>query len=203
MHTADLAQTKNVLRARAKQRRAALPPEARAAWSAAIQTCIVNHAAFRAARCVLAYSSFGDEVATDVLLATVRAQNKILLLPRVDPAGLVVHVVDDPAQDLRPGPWGIREPDPARCAVADVGSADLIAVPGLAFTTDGMRIGYGRGYYDRLLPGARQGLDAPMVAALAFEAQIFDALPRAAHDLPMGWIVTEKRLIDCRRFQPV
>lgn len=195
------AHAKSALRSLAKQRRAALPADMRATHSATIQRRIIDHGAFQAAHCVLAYSSFGDEVDTGALLAAVHAQGKILLLPRIEHTSgrLVLHAVADTERDLRTGQWGIREPDPQRCPVADIAAADLIAVPGVAFAADGGRIGYGKGYYDRLLPGARHGADAPMTVALAFEAQIFGDLPCEAHDLPMRWIASEQRLIDCRR----
>lgn len=188
---------KAALRALARQRRAALPADLRAGYSAAIAARVGGSAAFAAAACVLAFSSIGDEVDTAALLGAVRTQGKTLLLPRVERSSgeLVLHAVADPARDLCSGPWGIQEPDPRRCAVADIALADLVLVPGVAFAVDGSRIGYGKGYYDRLLTAARA--DA-VVMGLAFETQLFPALPLEAHDLPMQWLATEQRLIDCR-----
>ena len=65
-------------------------------------------------------------------------------------------------------------------------------VPGTAFDPRGARMGQGKGYYDRLLAGARP--DAPLVA-LAFDCQIFDEIPVAGHDVFMDQVLTETRSI--------
>jgi len=72
-----------------------------------------------------------------------------------------------------------------------VTDADLIIVPGAAFDEQGNRIGYGAGFYDKLLK-QYQGI----TAALAFEVQIVPHVPANAHDVPVRMIVTEKRIIE-------
>ena len=65
-------------------------------------------------------------------------------------------------------------------------------VPGTGFDLRGARMGQGKGYYDRLLTGARP--DAPLIG-VAFDCQVFDAIPVAAHDVFMDAVLTETRLI--------
>ena len=77
-----------------------------------------------------------------------------------------------------------------------VGAIDWVLVPGVVFDTSGSRIGYGGGYYDRLLPMLR--VDARRVAG-AFELQIVDNVPAAAHDLAVDTIVTERRVLEIAR----
>jgi len=67
-------------------------------------------------------------------------------------------------------------------------------LPGVAFTRDGARLGYGGGFYDRLLAGIAQ---RPILIAAAFALQIVEALPQEAHDARVGWLVTEQETIDC------
>jgi 5-formyltetrahydrofolate cyclo-ligase len=67
-----------------------------------------------------------------------------------------------------------------------------VLVPGLAFDATGRRLGYGGGYYDRLLPFLSPA--APRVAG-AFEAQIVDSVPTAPHDITVDCIVTEQRTL--------
>jgi 5-formyltetrahydrofolate cyclo-ligase len=67
-----------------------------------------------------------------------------------------------------------------------------VLVPGVAFDADGRRIGYGGGFYDRLLPLLRA--DAHRIAG-AFEMQIVDRVPAVSHDVTVGAIVTEARTI--------
>jgi 5-formyltetrahydrofolate cyclo-ligase len=76
---------------------------------------------------------------------------------------------------------------------------DLIMVPGVAFDRTGARMGHGKGYYDKLLQHARP--DAPLVA-LAFECQLFPAIPTASHDIFMDKIITEKAVYQGKGRKP-
>jgi 5-formyltetrahydrofolate cyclo-ligase len=104
---------------------------------------------------------------------------------------LDLHAVCDPAEDVAPGYRGIPEPR-RHCAAVAIESIDWILVPGVAFDAHGRRIGYGGGYYDRLLPMLPA---TALRIAGAFEAQLVDRVPTAPHDLPLDAIVTEARVI--------
>jgi 5-formyltetrahydrofolate cyclo-ligase len=90
----------------------------------------------------------------------------------------------EPAAELRHLPERHVEPS----------AIDLAIVPGVAFDRLGTRLGYGAGYYDKLLPHLRAGV--PRIA-LAFECQVFARLPRDAHDAPLTAIVTERAVYRC------
>ncbi|MCA9774770.1 MAG: 5-formyltetrahydrofolate cyclo-ligase, partial [Myxococcales bacterium] len=92
---------------------------------------------------------------------------------------------------------GILEPDGGR-PEAPVSAMDLIVVPGLGFDPEGGRLGWGAGYYDRVL--ARRGARAVTIG-LAYESQILPALPRDAHDVAMDVVATEARWME-RRPEP-
>jgi len=189
------AAVKAELRRAVLARRDAIPAERRAELSAAIFATVVALEAFQRARTVLAYCSFGSEPVTDPFLRAVLDRGKSLALPRVrrETRSLDVYRVSDPGRELRPGVWGIREPDPAACAPVPLGALDLVVVPGVVFDVRGGRIGYGAGYYDRLLRGLAE--DVALVAA-AFEVQIVDEVPMEPHDRPIDRIVTERRVIE-------
>jgi 5-formyltetrahydrofolate cyclo-ligase len=104
---------------------------------------------------------------------------------------LVLHAIGDPIADVVAGFRGIPEPRPDAPPVSPQ-AVDWVLVPGVAFDVAGGRLGYGGGYYDRLLPAMRAG--TPRVAA-AFEAQIVAHVPRAPHDAGVDAIVTEARTI--------
>jgi 5-formyltetrahydrofolate cyclo-ligase len=147
--------------------------------------------AFASAGAVLAYLSFGSEFHTDAFAAAVLAQDKRLVLPRVNSAHrrLELFAVADLALDVAPGVWGIREPRLDRCATATAGQIGLILAPGVAFSPRCERLGYGGGFYDRLLsqwPARR-----PPVVAAAFSLQIVDVLPIGPSDVPVDLVVTE------------
>ena len=145
---------------------------------------------FISASTVAAYASFGSELDTGPFLEGVLNTGKRLLLPRVDSErrALHFHRVTELEGAFLAGPWGIREPDPARCAEADLREIDFMLVPGVAFTRRCERLGYGGGFYDGAIGDIRD--DAARVAA-AFDLQIVHTLPLEAHDRRVGLVVTQ------------
>jgi 5-formyltetrahydrofolate cyclo-ligase len=154
-----------------------------------ITDAILQLEAYRRAARVLAYMSIGTEFETGTFIANARSAGKQLCLPRVDrPAReIVVHEVSDLDRDLVAGVWGIREPR-ADCAVADLATIDFVLVPGVAFTALCERLGYGAGFYDRLI--GRLTHKPPLVAA-AFDLQILDAIPMTGRDQLIDMVITE------------
>lgn len=86
------------------------------------------------------------------------------------------------------GPFGVREPDPARCPSVAPEELDCVFVPGLAFDRRGGRLGRGGGYYDAAL--AAMDVGTPRVG-LMFARQEAAEVPRDAHDQVLEVIVTE------------
>lgn len=178
-----------------------LSPDDRRAHSRRIVTGVVELEAFRQASTIMGYCSFGSEVETDVFTEAALAHGKNLVLPRIDRAlgCLRLYLVSDPANQLLDGVWGIREPNPARCDELAPGKLEFVLSPGVAFDQRGGRIGYGKGYYDRLLEScSAQGGKFAIVAG-AFDHQIVPSVPMEPHDVPIDTIVTESRQIGCRR----
>ncbi|CAA9471489.1 MAG: 5-formyltetrahydrofolate cyclo-ligase [uncultured Rubrobacteraceae bacterium] len=182
-------ETKAALRRAVLLRRDALPEGERALLGGRIVRAVLDLPTYENAGVVLAYASFGTELQTDGFLRRVLADGKTLLLPRVDRGALGLYEVRDPAVDLEPGRWGIREPKPDRCSPVEPGSVEFALVPGVAFDRRGRRLGYGGGFYDRLLAG---GLPegTPLVSG-AFGVQILAEVPTDPHDAPVDLVVTE------------
>ncbi|MCE5311563.1 MAG: 5-formyltetrahydrofolate cyclo-ligase, partial [Nitrospiraceae bacterium] len=133
---------------------------------------------FTNADVLLLYASFRSEADTWQIMAEWLRLGRRLLLPRVNTSGyLDVHEVND-IRDLATGSYGIKEPDKLKCRKSDVNGADFILVPGAAFDLSCNRIGYGKGYYDRLLKGRRA-----MAVGLAYDEQIVESLPIEPHDV--------------------
>ncbi len=178
-------------RKRALNLRATLSPRARWQKSRCITGRVLQWLPFIRAQKILLYASFRDEVETWPLLRAALAQNKEIYLPRtlVRLQKLAIHRLRH-FGELFPGAYGILEPSP-RSDQIDPSELDLIICPGVAFDSLGGRIGYGGGFYDRLL------IKAPEVprAALAFACQIFPELPLAPHDVRMDVVITEFGLL--------
>ena len=174
--------------------RDALPADARAHAGAAIVASLAAREDFRAARTLLLSLAFRSEWETRPLLAAALALGKVVGAPRVDPAKRMLQAcaVTDLERDLGPGYLGIDEPLP-HCPALPLDRIDWVLVPGVAFDTVGHRIGYGGGYYDRLLPLLRS--DARRVAG-AFELQVVERVPAATHDLRIDALVTERRKLE-------
>ncbi len=187
----EMRETKAHLRATVLGRRAALDAGTRAALSRTIVREIIALAPYRASGTVLAYAGFGSELETDAFLRHTLDEGKTLLLPRVDrQKGLLdVYQVRDLVRDLEAGTWRIREPRPDRCPPADPRTIDFVLVPGLAFDARGGRLGYGGGFYDRLL-SASLSPRAWLVAG-AFEAQMVGEVPMDERDVPVDVVITE------------
>jgi 5,10-methenyltetrahydrofolate synthetase len=183
------AEAKAALREVVLRRREALPVGVRASLSSRILAGILDLPSYGLSNVVLAYASFGTELRTDEFLRRVLDDGKTLLLPRIECDGLGLYEVRDVAWDLAPGTWGILEPKPGLCTAADPDRVDFALIPGVAFDPTGRRLGYGGGYYDRLLAGGLAGR-ASLVSG-AFEVQIVDEVPVDPHDAPVEAVVTE------------
>ena len=179
------------LRRRVLARRDALAPDERARLSEGIFAKVSDLDALRRAATVLAYHSFGSEPVTPPFLRVVLGLGKALVLPRVnrEARALELHRVKDVDAELRPGVWGIREPDPASCPRVRPEDVDFVLVPGVAFDVRGGRIGYGGGYYDRLIAECAHG---PALVAAAFEVQIVPDVPVGPDDRRVDRVVTER-----------
>lgn len=120
-----------------------------------------------------------------------RARGIAVAFPRVDPdlsrRTMEFYIVENES-DWRPGAYGLREPDPARCRRVDPDEISLHLVPGLAFTAQGARLGQGGGYYDRWLA---QVPDATPLVGVCFACQIVDSVPTEAHDRRVHHVVTD------------
>ncbi|MCM2327684.1 MAG: aminodeoxychorismate synthase component I [Lysobacter sp.] len=165
-----------------------------AGFSATITARLREMTEYRRARTVLSTVSFGTEWDTRAFAEGVLADGKVLVLPRVvrEPRSLTLHAVADLGADLVPGVWGIEEPDPARCPQVPISQVDFALVPALSCSGEGVRLGYGAGYFDRLLAGA--GTRTFRVVALP-EPLVRDRVPFEPHDVPVDALLTEQRLI--------
>lgn len=172
-------------------RRDAMSAAERAAASATIRAHLAAMEHVRRARTLLAFAAFGSEVDLDPLLEDLIGRGTGVFLPFVigfSPPELGIARVRDLRGDLVTSRLGIREPDPARRRAARVDRIDVVIAPGVAFDAAGRRIGYGGGFYDRLLPRLRPG--TPVIAA-AFALQVVTEVPETARDMRVDAIVTE------------
>lgn len=213
---------KQTLRKRTLALREQLSLDQRAVHSAAITNRLLQLPQYQQADTVLGYMNFGTEFASEVWIKQVLLDGKKLALPRVNrrTMQLDLYWVDDIENQLAAGMWGIREPIVDRCErVSTIFEVEFALLPGVAFTRDGGRLGYGGGFYDKLLMkqlATRLGeqttlakslvmaqledenqASRPSLVAAAFAMQVVPDVPLETTDVKVEWLVTEHETIHC------
>lgn len=144
---------------------------------------------YKNARCILSYVSFDTEAGTLKILERVLADGKVLYVPKCVPnTNQMVFYRITALRDLSRGAYGILEPKET-AAYQDEANA-LCLVPGLAFSADGARLGYGKGYYDTFF--ARHLI---LKLGLCYDFQLVPQVPTQPHDVRMDGILTDRRLV--------
>ena len=215
----DPAVAKQRLREHMSRLRREQPAELAAERARAAQRRLLDAPCWKQARSVALYVGIKDELGTSLLLEHAWSEGRLVWLPRVrrGTRGIMDFVACTGRDQLRPGPFGLLEPDaalpgvgpedlPAGAAQADAAadrtgghtrlnsppfSPDLMVIPGLAFDVSGSRLGYGGGYYDRFL---HAGLDCPRMG-LCFDFQLVPVLPLDPWDQRVHYLCTEERLL--------
>ena len=137
------------LRKKILQEMKTLSQEQKQAMDRALTERFLQHPFYQEAKVIATYLSFPHEFQTQGLIKQALKEGKKVLIPKTYPKGRMEFVVYDP-QQLAKTSFGLLEPQ-GDLEVVEPSQIDLIHVPGLAFTREGYRIGYGGGYYDRYL----------------------------------------------------
>ncbi len=173
------------LRKQVLQEMKALPRQQKQAMDQALTDQFLKHPFYQEAKVIASYLSFPHEFQTQELIEQALKDGKKVLIPKTYPKGRMDFVVYDPHQLVKTS-FGLLEPQ-GDLEVVDASQIDLIHVPGLVFTTEGYRIGYGGGYYDRYLkhfPGH--------TLSTIYPCQIQDFSPEN-HDIPVQEVLIDER----------
>lgn len=192
---------KNTLRRHYADLRGELTQAERTAAEAAIYESLFSLPAWREATVICGYMSVRGELNTFPILRRAVAEGKTVALPvtitDASEGRMIFRSLPDGDFDLlAPARFGIPEPDKAcpELSPADFSRA-LILVPALAFDHEGYRLGYGGGYYDRFLRELLEAKIPVTTVGLAFSACVTDILPRNSHDIPVQFILDERRIL--------
>lgn len=183
-------EVKRELRKRMLAVRGAIPAVACEARSREIAKRILALPQFGVARTVLAFAPIRREVRTAAVMDAAWSQGKRVALPRVTETGLALFEVDATTV-LVDGAFGVSEP-PETATRVEPADVDFALIPALAVDPEGHRIGYGGGYYDRLLPTMTNAC----ACVVAFDFQLIAEVPRLATDAAADLVVTDDRLIE-------
>ncbi|MGD1996169.1 MAG: 5-formyltetrahydrofolate cyclo-ligase [Anaerolineae bacterium] len=178
---------KSALRTRYLDLREALSPEEVATASAEVCWQLIDRPILREAKTVLTYLAFRNEIDLSLLFA--RLPHIRWIIPRIEGRRLVLHPYD--VAHLSRHRFGMLEPTPDLPQV-DPAALDVVLTPGVAFDRQGGRLGFGGGYYDRLLLTT-----TALRVGVSYDQCLIDGVPCREHDQRMDWVVTPSELIRC------
>ncbi|CAN5143021.1 5-formyltetrahydrofolate cyclo-ligase [soil metagenome] len=189
--TDDVSNEKRALRAELRERRRITTSTERAAADAAITRNLITLATDLGSRSLSAYLSTPDEPDTRPFLDWACEQGIRVLLPvsRVD--GLLDWAPYD-GKDEQVDDFGMPAPTSPLLGPIAINSVDLIIVPAAAVDRTGMRMGWGRGYFDKTL-GSME--NCPPVYAVIFDDELVDSLPSERHDQRVNGVVTPSGIV--------
>jgi len=148
---------------------------------------------FKLAKRIALYSPILNEVRTNRVFLKSIEMEKEVYFPRVNGSSLDFYRIHDLKQ-LKPGKFGVLEPE-CNLFKIDPLQINLFIIPGLAFDNSGNRLGFGKGYYDRILIN----IPEQNRVGLSYSFQILDSVPANDNDQKVGIIVTELGIVFSRR----
>ena len=175
---------KSKLRKQVLQEMKAVPQKQKIAMDRALTDRLLHHPFYQEAKVIATYLSFPHEFQTQGLIDQALRDGKKVLIPKTYPKGRMDFVVYDPQQLVKTS-FGLLEPQ-GDLEVVPASQIDLIHVPGLAFSKEGYRIGYGGGYYDRYL----EHFTGHTLSTI-YPCQIQDFIPEK-HDIPVEEVLIDE-----------
>ncbi len=179
---------KDSIRLRVKARKSLLSDAERHMAAKHVFELVEQTAAFMLADHILMYHSLPDEVSTHDFIER-WSSRKHFYLPRVN--GVDLDILPYDRSKLHLGAFNIEEPD--GCDTVDAAAMELIIVPGVAYDSQGNRLGRGKGFYDRLLHRTKA-----TTIGVAYSCQLCDDLEPDEYDIPVHYVITDQGIIKCR-----
>jgi 5-formyltetrahydrofolate cyclo-ligase len=145
------------------------------------------------AKSVSCYLSAADEPNTRPYVNWAKEHGVRVLFPISREDGLLDWTTATPGEEEYIGLYGMPEPVGEALGPIAINDVDLIIVPAAAVDASGMRLGWGRGYYDKTLGSMEQ---CPPVYAVVFDGEFVDEVPRERHDQALDGVITPTRTVE-------
>lgn len=191
-----IADAKRALRADLRERRQQRSEASLAEAAAGVKAQLDALVADTGARSVSCFLSTPSEPGTHEFIRDAVARGIRVLLPITRADGLLDWAVADPDGDIAEGLFGTPEPIGEVLSPLAVNDVDLLIVPAAAVDRGGMRLGWGRGYFDKTIGSMEH---CPPVYAVVFDSEILDDVPRDLHDQPVTGAVTPTQTVTLAR----
>ncbi len=191
MRPIDIRQYKNDLRESIKQERRDMPPEEKKILDNGVTRNVFKLYQYRSAKTIMVYVSTVIEVDTYEIIKGAWHDGKKVAVPRCIPGTRFMdfHYITS-FDDLKPGTFGVPEPDPQLPTVTDFDGC-LMLLPALSIDYLGFRLGYGKGYYDRYMSKFNGAC-----AGICYTSNIRRHMYHGRFDRPVDVVVTEKWIKD-------
>ncbi|MCI0156250.1 5-formyltetrahydrofolate cyclo-ligase [Leifsonia shinshuensis] len=192
MDTDTAAHRKRALRAELRERRQNLTSTERQAATVGITRNLIDLATDLSARSVACYLSTTIEPDTRPFVGWAVGHDIRVLLPVSREDGLLDWTTGDGETEVE-GLFGMPEAVGELLGPIAINDVDLILVPAAAVDAGGMRMGWGRGYFDKTLGSMEK---CPPVYAVVFDGELVSEVPRERHDQPVDGAVTPTRIVE-------
>jgi 5-formyltetrahydrofolate cyclo-ligase len=185
-----IKEQKKILRKKTICWRESIAVAKRIEWDQLICRNICQMQNFTNAKCIAGYISIKGEVNPNLILENALKIGVKVVLPATEPLNhmMLFRGISD-LNTLVPGGYGILEPPKAN-EIIKISAIDIIIVPGVAFSRNGARLGYGGGYYDAALMQTKS-----LKIAVAYSGQVYDDIPTDANDIMMDYLITECEIL--------
>jgi len=174
-----------------RSKRKKLPNGYREKSSKTIEKKFLDTSYYLNSKNILIYHPIKGEVDTEIIIREALKDKKNIILPRVHNNRLKLFFVENPPGQLEKGAYSIMEPVPRLCRPAGIHDIDLIVIPGVSFDKNLNRLGYGGGYYDKILENVPEKTKK---IALCFNIQLVNKIPVMEHDIKVDVLITETEI---------
>ena len=182
---------KNEIRRINKNKRAKMSQDEVITKSNACSAVLLSSDLYKKADSIMLYIPLGNETDTSQIIQSVFADRKECIFPVTDcESGIITPCRADRNTEFVKGAFSVFEPSKL-CPVKPE-DIDLIIVPGIAFDYKGVRVGFGKGCYDRLLKQTRA-----VRVGYCYDFQLCECIEGEEHDISMDFLITESGLITC------
>lgn len=186
----DLKTAKALLRTEIANRITTLTADQKKIQSEFVFQKLLQIPAFQNSSRISIFLSTEDEISTTPIIQSIFKAKKSCFVPRYNKSVMEMvrlHSMKD-WEELPVTKWNIKQPrlGEERENALEGGILDLIIIPGVAFTKDGLRLGHGKGYYDTFLSKLKS---RHTTIALAFREQVVEEVPTDEHDVKIDHVL--------------
>lgn len=189
----DVEHAKRALRAELRERRQLLSDAQRESAATAIAERLDALIDALGARSISCFLSTTTEPGTREFVTRAVRRGIRVLLPITRSDGLLDWAVATDDDEIAEGLFGLPEPTGEVLGPIAVNDVDLMIIPAAAVDRTGMRMGWGRGYFDKTIGSMEK---CPPVYAVIYDSEILDSLPREVHDQPVNGVVTPSQTLE-------